>query len=184
MTLPPRFLLSTNSFSTPQPPVNSSVAEPPSSASVEPDFVIITAALLCALICVIGLISVARCAWLRRVGGATGGQSSSAANRGLKKKVLQSLPKFTYDSTSSTTGATAECAICLAEYREGDEIRVLPQCGHGFHVQCIDTWLGSHSSCPSCRQILVVGRCRKCGEFPAVPGTSNSAQIPCRSYLA
>ncbi|GAB2300476.1 hypothetical protein Dimus_034519 [Dionaea muscipula] len=31
----------------------------------------------------------------------------------------------------------------------GDEIRMLPQCGRGFHVVCIDTWLVSHSSCPS-----------------------------------
>ncbi|KAM3362849.1 RING-H2 finger protein ATL8 [Capsicum galapagoense] len=179
MTRHARFLLSTNSSSTP-------AAEPPSAVAVESDFVVILAALLCALICVVGLIAVARCAWLRRgtvVGGNGGSQPS--ANKGLKKKVLQSLPKFTYDPTSSTAPApanngapfTAECAICLAEYAVGDEIRVLPQCGHSFHLQCIDTWLGSHSSCPSCRQILVVARCRKCGEFPAVSCKSDGAPV-------
>ncbi|KAJ8506229.1 hypothetical protein OPV22_007115 [Ensete ventricosum] len=30
------------------------------------------------------------------------------------------------------------------------------QCGHGFHVGCVDAWLHSHSSCPSCRRVLVV----------------------------
>jgi len=50
---------------------------------------------------------------------------------------------------------------------------VLPQCGHGFHVSCIDTWLGSHSSCPSCRQILVVARCQKCGGLPSGSSSSN-----------
>ncbi|MCD7459515.1 hypothetical protein HAX54_041161 [Datura stramonium] len=109
-------------------------------------------------------------------------------NKGLKKKVLKSLPKFKYDpSTDSSSGAAngelpfaAECAICLVEYVKGDEIRVLPNCGHGFHLQCVDTWLVSNSSCPSCRQILVVtrARCRKCGEVPAIPGdSSDSGQI-------
>ncbi|KAF3667395.1 RING-H2 finger protein ATL80 [Capsicum annuum] len=179
MTRHARFLLSTNSSSTP-------AAEPPSAVAVESDFVVILAALLCALICVVGLIAVARCAWLRRGTGAGGnGGSQPSANKGLKKKVLQSLPKFTYDPSSSTAPApanngapfTAECAICLAEYAVGDEIRVLPQCGHSFHLQCIDTWLGSHSSCPSCRQILVVARCRKCGEFPAVSCKSDGAPV-------
>ncbi|KAJ0086630.1 hypothetical protein Patl1_07137 [Pistacia atlantica] len=26
------------------------------------------------------------------------------------------------------------------EFIEGDEMRMLPQCGHGFHVVCIDKW--------------------------------------------
>ncbi|KAK4368231.1 hypothetical protein RND71_012023 [Anisodus tanguticus] len=180
MTRHARFLLSiTNSSSTNSPPPPA--AEPPSAVTVESDFVVILAALLCALICVVGLIAVARCAWLRRGTGAGGnGGGQPLANKGLKKKVLQSLPKFTYDPSSTANSAppfTAECAICLAEYVVGDEIRVLPQCGHSFHLQCIDTWLGSHSSCPSCRQILVVARCRKCGEFPAVSGKSNGAPV-------
>ncbi|RDY08908.1 RING-H2 finger protein ATL8, partial [Mucuna pruriens] len=152
-------------------------APPPEAVALESDFVVILAALLCALICVVGLVAVARCAWLRR--GAGGGNSprQALANKGLKKKVLQSLPKFNYvDSNPSKWVATSECAICLAEFAAGDEIRVLPQCGHGFHVYCIDTWLGSHSSCPSCRQVLAVARCQKCGRFPATAtGASRTA---------
>ncbi|XP_059438415.1 RING-H2 finger protein ATL8-like [Corylus avellana] len=152
----------------------SAAAPPPEAVTVESDFVVILAALLCALICVVGLIAVARCAWLRRGSGsaATRSPARALANKGLKKKVLQSLPKFTYDSSESDNaknpklGAAAECAICLGEFADGDELRVLPQCGHAFHVSCIDTWLGSHSSCPSCRQILAVSRCQKCGQFP------------------
>ncbi|XP_004512286.1 RING-H2 finger protein ATL8 [Cicer arietinum] len=143
-------------------------APPPEAVALESDFVVILAALLCALICVVGLVAVARCAWLRRDSGAGNSPQQALANKGLKKKVLQSLPKFAYvDSTPGKWLATSECAICLSEFTAGDEIRVLPQCGHGFHVACIDTWLGSHSSCPSCRQILAVTRCQKCGRFPA-----------------
>lgn len=156
----------------------SSKAPPPDAVSLEEsDFVVILAALLCALICVVGLATAARCAWRRRRNANR--RPSQPANKGLKKKVLQSLPKFTYTTSSEYKSASgsndsvksaalsSECAICLGEFMEGDEVRVLPQCGHGFHVVCIDKWLGSHSSCPSCRQILVVARCQKCGEFPA-----------------
>ncbi|KAH6782816.1 RING/U-box superfamily protein [Perilla frutescens var. hirtella] len=156
------------------------VTSPPSKnpsppvETLDSDFVVILAALLCALICVLGLVAVARCAWIRRLSGrasAAPAQSAvprrSAANRGLKKKVLKSLPKLTYGEDEEQAGKLSDCAICLAEFAAGDEIRVLPQCGHGFHVGCIDTWLGSHSSCPSCRQILVVARCQKCGNLPA-----------------
>ncbi|XP_021804540.1 RING-H2 finger protein ATL8-like [Prunus avium] len=130
-------------------------APPPEAVVLESDFVVILAALLCAVICVIGLLAVARCAWLRRGSGAGG--------------ALQSLPKFTYGigGAEPPPKLASECAICLGEFAEGDEIRVLPQCGHVFHVGCVDMWLGSHSSCPSCRQILVVARCQKCGQFPA-----------------
>nr|ACN31022.1 unknown [Zea mays] len=44
----------------------------------------------------------------------------------------------------------------------------MPQCGHGFHVACVDTWLRSNSSCPSCRRPIVLDdpappkRCLKC----------------------
>ncbi|XP_050366797.1 RING-H2 finger protein ATL8-like [Argentina anserina] len=158
-------------------------APPPEAVALESDFVVILAALLCAVICVVGLLSVARCAWLRRTpgGGRAGGPVSaqaSSANKGLKKKVLQQLPKFTYGDggPAAPPKMGSECAICLGEFAEGDEIRALPQCGHVFHVGCIDTWLGSHSSCPSCRHVLVVARCHKCGNFPAIPEAEPKTQ--------
>ncbi|CAI9272197.1 unnamed protein product [Lactuca saligna] len=169
MTRPYRFLKTADKPMT--------VADPPEAVAVESDFVVILAALLCALICVAGLIAVARCAWLRRGSVDTGNRSplQRAANRGLKKKTIQTFPKFTYDSDKEDKGcggcgklSSSDCAICLAEYVDGDEIRVLPHCGHGFHAVCIDTWLNSHSSCPSCRQNLVTTRCKTCGELPSV----------------
>lgn len=152
--------------------VNSSaISDTAEPERYDSDFVIILAALLCALICVLGLVAVARCAWLRHLAGDGGGAASTrpppppASNKGLKKKILRSLPKYTF--TAEFSAQFSDCAICLAEFAVGDEIRVLPQCGHGFHMSCIDTWFRSHSSCPSCRQILVVSQCQKCGGFPA-----------------
>ncbi|XP_058090567.1 RING-H2 finger protein ATL80-like [Magnolia sinica] len=140
--------------------------EPPPTDSVDSDVVVVLAALLCALICVIGLALVARCAWLRRSSSGGGEPPRQIpADKGLKKKALRSLPKVSFNV--AVNGKLADCAICLTEFADGDEIRVLPQCGHGFHVGCVDAWLGSHSSCPSCRQILTVGRCQSCGGIPA-----------------
>ncbi|KAL6633882.1 hypothetical protein ACP70R_026553 [Stipagrostis hirtigluma subsp. patula] len=48
--------------------------------------------------------------------------------------------------------AEAECAICLSELvADGERVRVLPACGHGFHGACVDGWLASRASCPTCR---------------------------------
>ncbi|KAK9062099.1 hypothetical protein SSX86_019284 [Deinandra increscens subsp. villosa] len=175
MTRSHRFLSSVSNSSS---SFDQTVAEPPEAVAVESDFVVILAALLCALICVLGLIAVARCAWLRR--GSTSNPSQNpvppAANKGMKKKAVESLPKFVYGGENGRKLSSGDCAICLAEYADGDQIRVLPQCGHGFHVGCIDLWLGSHSSCPSCRQMLVVTRCRKCGEIPTVSAGENSTE--------
>ncbi|XP_042011743.1 RING-H2 finger protein ATL80-like [Salvia splendens] len=147
-------------------PPSPSKTPPPPVETLDSDFVVILAALLCALICVLGLVAVARCAWIRRLSAPPSHPRRSAANKGLKKKVLKALPKQTYGEDAEQAAKLSDCAICLAEFVAGEEIRVLPQCAHGFHVGCIDTWLGSHSSCPSCRQILVVARCQKCGNLP------------------
>ena len=32
------------------------------------------------------------------------------------------------------------CVICMTEYEENEDIKVLP-CSHEFHVPCIDPWL-------------------------------------------
>ncbi|XP_042373886.1 probable E3 ubiquitin-protein ligase ATL44 [Zingiber officinale] len=159
--MPPatRFLQSNSSFLP--------AAAPPEPLSVDSDVVVILAALLCALICVVGLALVARCACLRR----SSPGFPAPPRKGLKKKALQALPKVSY-TAAAVGGSLAECPICLAEFAEGDEIRILPHCGHGFHVSCVDTWLAAHSNCPSCRRVLVVAstgsaatpvHCRTCG---------------------
>ncbi|KNA04688.1 hypothetical protein SOVF_197360 [Spinacia oleracea] len=38
---------------------------------------------------------------------------------------------------------------------EGEKARLLPKCNHGFHVECIDMWFQSHSTCPLCRDSVI-----------------------------
>lgn len=46
------------------------------------------------------------------------------------------------------------CPICIVDFEEGDDVRLLPCEGkHCFHQQCVDPWLLElSSSCPICRQ--------------------------------
>nr|CDQ03948.1 BMA-PLR-1, isoform a [Brugia malayi] len=46
------------------------------------------------------------------------------------------------------------CSICLEEYKEGQELRVL-FCGHEFHPKCVDPWLLSNRRCPLCQYDVV-----------------------------
>jgi len=48
----------------------------------------------------------------------------------------------------------ATCPICILDFEEGDDLRVLPCDGkHTFHRDCVDPWLLELStSCPLCRE--------------------------------
>ncbi|EOA18556.1 hypothetical protein CARUB_v10007114mg [Capsella rubella] len=71
---------------------------------------------------------------------------------GLNPYVIKSLPSFTFSAATAET--TIECGICLSEFEDNDSGRILPNCKHMFHVNCIDMWFHSHSSCPLCRSLI------------------------------
>jgi hypothetical protein len=142
------------------------MAAPPLSASkaagVHTDTLLILGAVLCFLLCVVGLALVARCCRLCNPSAfSVDAMAAKAPCKGIKKKALQSLPTVSWTAPErleqqEEAGDVPECAICLAEFASGDEVRVLPTCGHGFHAACVDVWLLSSSTCPSCRRALVV----------------------------
>lgn len=73
----------------------------------------------------------------------------SLQNVGLEARVIESLPVFEYKAQSFKD--TLDCAVCLSEFEESEKGRLLPNCKHRFHVDCIDMWFHSHSTCPICR---------------------------------
>ncbi|KAL5583349.1 hypothetical protein UlMin_015791 [Ulmus minor] len=79
------------------------------------------------------------------------GQDPTVATlrRGLDPTVLRSLPVLVYRPEDFKEGL--ECAVCLSELVADEKARLLPKCNHGFHVDCIDMWFQSHSTCPLCR---------------------------------
>ncbi|NXP20514.1 RNF43 ligase, partial [Scytalopus superciliaris] len=57
-------------------------------------------------------------------------------------------PAARWDSASSCSSAPV-CAICLEEFTEGQELRII-SCTHEFHRECVDPWLQQHHTCPLC----------------------------------
>ncbi|CAM4668062.1 unnamed protein product [Lepidochelys olivacea] len=59
------------------------------------------------------------------------------------------------DSASSCSSAPI-CAICLEEFSEGQELRII-SCSHEFHRECVDPWLQQHHTCPLCMFNIIEG---------------------------
>lgn len=94
----------------------------------------------------------------RRLVFAAEGQAPApcAVNRGLDPSILASLPVLLFSDYEGEDDESGECAVCLNEFKEGEKIRYLPQCSHRFHIDCIDMWFCSHSTCPLCRAAVEV----------------------------
>ncbi|KAL5206680.1 hypothetical protein ABZP36_034889 [Zizania latifolia] len=81
-------------------------------------------------------------------------QGQQAGAVGLDPAAVAAFPTRAYSvggASFDSSDAATQCVVCLAEYEEKDILRVLPYCGHDFHVACIDIWLMQHSTCPVCR---------------------------------
>ncbi|XP_066333076.1 RING-H2 finger protein ATL13-like [Miscanthus floridulus] len=81
---------------------------------------------------------------------------------GVDQAFIDALPVFVYRNVVAGAGDghgegkdPFDCAVCLCEFSPDDQLRLLPKCSHAFHLECIDTWLLSHSTCPLCRRSLL-----------------------------
>ncbi|KAJ0682553.1 putative transcription factor C2H2 family [Helianthus annuus] len=78
------------------------------------------------------------------------------AATGLDESLIKSIAVCTYMKGDEVVEGS-DCAVCLSEFQDGESVRLLPKCGHAFHLPCIDTWLRSHSNCPLCRSHVMPG---------------------------
>jgi E3 ubiquitin-protein ligase ATL10/75/76/77/78 len=93
--------------------------------------------------------------------------SSKKKGKG-KGAAIRAIPTVEYSAQIElAVCSSTECAICLAEFAQGERVRVLPRCHHGFHVRCIDRWLSARQTCPTCRR-----------EPFSVPGPQTTAEEP------
>lgn len=70
---------------------------------------------------------------------------------GMEPSVVATFLTVKYNHDLFTSREDALCTICLSEYQGKDILRILPICGHNFHINCIDLWLRQNSTCPVCR---------------------------------
>lgn len=87
-------------------------------------------------------------------------------DKGASDDQISQLPSWKYkavdnksesgnstDYKSDSTDEDPECCICLAKYKDKEEMRQLP-CSHMFHLKCVDQWLKIISCCPLCKKEL------------------------------
>lgn len=66
---------------------------------------------------------------------------------------IKVLPITTFNADKTDDPDHSSCAVCLADYADGDKLRHLP-CGHHFHTKCADRWLRRNKRCPLCMQSI------------------------------
>ncbi|XVF61844.1 hypothetical protein PTKIN_Ptkin08bG0166600 [Pterospermum kingtungense] len=153
---PRKFLLHSSLYPTEAPAISPAAAQ----ENFDANAIIVLSVLICSVISSLGLFCIVKCA-LRRcsnlVSAAESGANTSAklANAGVEKKALKAFPTVKYTTELKLPGLDTACVICLSEFAAGEGLRILPKCDHGFHTRCIDKWLSSHSSCPTCRHCLI-----------------------------
>ncbi|KAM3404345.1 hypothetical protein ACQJBY_007439 [Aegilops geniculata] len=132
--------------------------------------VLVLALLICGLFAAMALHILLQCAF-RLTGRAWYGANASADPQESSESVpraegggggrtrgtlglAQALPCLAYSAGLELAGSSRsdQCAICLAEFVRGEQVRVLPRCNHGFHALCVDRWLAARPTCPTCRQ--------------------------------
>ncbi|XP_047071203.1 RING-H2 finger protein ATL52-like [Lolium rigidum] len=74
---------------------------------------------------------------------------------GLDPAAIESIAATRYRAGAPGLLGKADCSVCLGEFADGELLRLLPKCGHAFHVPCIDTWLRAHVNCPLCRSDVI-----------------------------
>lgn len=81
---------------------------------------------------------------------------AAAGNAAVARRPSKAVRKDEHDVVPSAIGRDT-CPICIVDFEEGDDVRVLPCEGkHAFHQSCVDPWLLELStSCPICRQDFI-----------------------------
>jgi E3 ubiquitin-protein ligase ATL6/9/15/31/42/55 len=113
-------------------------------------------------------------------------QEERNRQRGLDPAVVASFPTMRYAEAKELRvggkDAALECAVCLSEFEDDEELRLLPRCSHVFHPDCIGEWLAGHVTCPVCRcnldpQELAAAEANSSGEVATAGEDQQADQV-------
>ncbi|KAL0005097.1 hypothetical protein SO802_012658 [Lithocarpus litseifolius] len=76
-------------------------------------------------------------------------QRSVQRNHGLDPAIILALPVYSYHGDDAKY--QVDCAICLSEFEENEDVKAIPFCKHVFHPNCLEKWLSVQVTCPVCR---------------------------------
>ncbi|QCE07659.1 RING-H2 finger protein ATL16 [Vigna unguiculata] len=102
--------------------------------------------------------------------------------RGLDEAMIRLIPVIQY-KTRGDDRESGECAVCLNEFQEEEKLRIIPNCSHVFHIDCIDVWLQSNANCPLCRTSISLTSRFHVEQLLALRSSSPPDQTPPRENL-
>ncbi|KAG4909873.1 RING-H2 finger protein ATL1 [Glycine max] len=79
--------------------------------------------------------------------------STASEPRGLEEAVIKLIPVIQFKPEEGER-SFSECSVCLSEFQQDEKLRVIPNCSHVFHIDCIDVWLQNNAYCPLCRRTV------------------------------
>jgi len=92
-----------------------------------------------------------------RLGERLGDVKSERWSRIAREKINE-LPTFKFDPEDvkgkDENDCEVKCLVCQFAYEKEETLRRL-RCGHCFHQECADQWLGMKDFCPYCRNPIV-----------------------------
>lgn len=75
----------------------------------------------------------------------------------MSQEDIKKLPSYDFNLEAQKSMGD-QCVVCLERFKIGENCKLLPNCNHSFHGECIDLWLINNGVCPICRAFVDMGR--------------------------
>ena len=107
-----------------------------------------------------------------RASASTGTATNTFTNLDLNRNIPQGLTVEEINNgceTSIYSGEDDTCTICRGALNNQSVVRTIKNCGHVFHLTCLDTWFENNRTCPLCRGDVVLRE-----QSSSTPATGNT----------